>query len=147
MNTDTWILATIEKESSRLNGGEYYRLGWYDCDTGDVWEMTVDPAYKNWEKCRWEKFFKQDIIIGVYENIHKTKRHTKKSFQRASMPVVSADHAPVKIASADEDTLCEVIQILEQERNPTHIHILNRFIDSEPKRKYRPLLTSKDLGI
>lgn len=128
-NTDTWILATIESDISKLNGTKYWRLGWYNCDTGEVWEMTVDSSYDNWLLCNWRDFLRQEQPFGVYENVHTTNRHTQPGFQRASMPVVSADYAPVKLAEADPDTLGEVIGQLERDRNPTPVDILNRFME------------------
>lgn len=118
-HSDTWILVCIERSSSRLNGGDYWRLTWYDCDTGETYDMTVDPSYGNWRNCNWDEFVKQQAPHGVYENIHPIKRRTSQGWQRTSVPVASADYAPILIERADIDTLCEVVQQLEAERSGT----------------------------
>jgi hypothetical protein len=71
------------------NGVTMWRLTFYCIDNGEIYEMTVDPSYRNFRRKGWDHVVECNNPYGVYTNLTATARTT-----REGRPVLSADSTP-----------------------------------------------------
>jgi hypothetical protein len=108
--TYQYVLVDIAEQTSRLNGGEFYRLTWVCMDDMTRWETDVQANYRNYLKNGWRSIVHQKLW-GVYEGLTRSSRNTTRN-----IGVITADSKPVcVIPIARQDTAIEVV-LLEQER-------------------------------
>lgn len=109
-----YILVERNSQPSR-NGVTMWRLTFYCLDDGSLWEMTVDPTYKNFRRSGWDHIVESECPWGVYTGLRRTRRIT-----RTNMPVLTADGLPELIYRCEDQAQARaLIELNEQEINPT----------------------------
>jgi len=108
-----YILVDIAQQRSKLNHVTMWRMTFYSIDDGTVWEMTVDPTYKNFKRSGWDHVVESDIPYGVYGNLKRTDR-----ISQSKLPVVSADSkAEVIYRCVDQNEALKLMEADISQRN------------------------------
>lgn len=109
-----YILIERTSQRSVQNGVTMWRLTFYCLDDGLLYEMTVDPTYRNFRKKGWDHVVESDNPWGVYGNLTRTARET-----REGTPVLTADSQPELIYRCeDRDEAAAMMQLNEEELHP-----------------------------
>ena len=106
-----YILIDRQQQPS-VNGGSMWRLTFYCVDDGTYHEMTVASNYDNFRKQGWDHVVKDDCPWGVYRDLTRTDRKT-----RRGMSVVSADsRAKCTMELESQDLALDLVQVDQDQR-------------------------------
>jgi hypothetical protein len=108
--TYQYVLVDIAEQTSRLNGGEFYRLTWVCMDDMTRWETDVQDNYRNYLKNGWRSIVHQQLW-GVYEGLTRSTRSTNRN-----VGVITADSRPVCVIPINTQATAIEVVLLEQER-------------------------------
>lgn len=107
-----YILFLIKEQPGR-NGVTMWRLSFYCPDDHTVWQMTVDPTYRNFKRSGWDRVVRDPNPWGTYLDL---KRTTKQTADHVS--VASADTpARLDIRARDQAEVIRAVDQLMQERD------------------------------
>jgi hypothetical protein len=103
-----------------------WTLTWISLDDLEIYHGAIDPTFKNYTRCGWERIIEHPSPWGVYENLFRKKT--------ASGIVIDADSAP---HWTEELTLDEIAQYVKIR--------LDTAKKSKPKQKFaRGLFSIED---
>lgn len=105
--TRTLVLCKREDRYSHLNTGHYIKFTFFEVETGELLECSVDSTYKNWK--HWQDIINDSDPIGIYHNLIVTNKRTK-----AGLKIVSADSYPQLSERMTVDQLIELIELATQ---------------------------------
>jgi hypothetical protein len=92
-----------------------WRLTFYSLEDGTLWEMTVDPSYRNFRRSGWEHVVEHESPWGAYQNLRRTARRTQDG-----TGVLTADSpADLVWRSADLGQALDLVTVRDRELNPT----------------------------
>lgn len=107
-----FLLINIEQRTSKMNGGEYYRLFWVDTSSLQIYETDVQDTYKNFHKNGWNH-----IVLtkqyGLYTNLL-----TRNSMSKSGHAVITADSYPQLIQYATKPECIEIAEFLVMKSEP-----------------------------
>ena len=107
-----YILIERTQQPSRLNGVTMWRLTFYCVNDGTYHEMTVDNSYTNFRKQGWDHVVEDDTPWGVYRDLKRTNRHTRKG-----ICVVTADsRAKCTFELASQTEALDLVQLDQDQR-------------------------------
>ena len=105
MKKPVYQVLHIEQRPSKLNGGFYYLLKLQNIQTLDIYETSVDPAYKNFKN--WAQIIKDSNRGQLITDCNLTVKR--------GVEIINADSRPTQSAVCDPQ---EMNNILEQWRAP-----------------------------
>lgn len=89
MYDEIWVIYRISQPiTSKINQGQYWRVGAYRISDDTYYEATVDNTCINFPT--WEPIVNNQGPLGVYKGLFATDRETK-----YGVPVFSADSDPI----------------------------------------------------
>ena len=97
------------------NGVTMWRLTFYSLEDGSLWEMTVDPTYRNFRRSGWDHVVEHAQPWGAYQGLRRTRRTTQDG-----TGVLTADSpASIKWRADDLAQALDLVAARERELNPT----------------------------
>jgi hypothetical protein len=107
-----WLLFKRDYQgTSRITGGDYWRLHWYCFQNGEYRVTDVDSTMKNFRN--WADIVKSPTPWGGYNNLKKASR--TRSTRTWDDAVINADSEPELIEAADEQSILQACASLEQQ--------------------------------
>jgi len=121
-----YILIDLQQQPSRLNSVTMWRLTFYCLDDGTVHEMTVDNSYVNFKRQGWDHVVTDPRPYGVYKDLKRTKRMTKKG-----VAVVSADSRAKCIVELDDQATALKLVEIDQDHRASRGNSFHSLFDHE----------------
>ena len=96
-----------------------FTLRWYEVDTLDLYETVIDPTYRNYRRCMWDRIIENDHPWGVYTNLHQGRGRSKNG-----AGILDADTPAhfVEELTLDEIALYAKIKAQELESDQMELH-------------------------
>lgn len=57
-----------------------WTLSWFDVNTLDIYQTVIDPTYRNFKRCSWDRIVEDPKPWGIYRNLHRGKGQSKGGF-------------------------------------------------------------------
>ena len=110
----TFLLINRTTGPSHKTGGTYWRFRWFNTETCEEFDTTVDSTMRNFRL--WQHLIQDPNPWGVYVGLQSTSRSTTQ--HRA---VITADHVPECLDKADDQSQMQQIKNICINRNqPTN---------------------------
>lgn len=52
-------------------------LSWFDVETLRQYETVIDPTYRNYRRCAWDRIVEMPEPWGIYTNLHRGRGRSK----------------------------------------------------------------------
>jgi hypothetical protein len=109
-----YILIERRSQPGR-NGVRMWRLTFYSLEDGSLWEMTVDPTYRNFRRSGWDHVVEHAVPWGAYQGLRRTQRRT----QEGSGVLTADSAADITWRAEDLAQAQAIVEARERELNPT----------------------------
>jgi hypothetical protein len=107
----TWLLFKRDYQgTSRITGGDYWRLHWYCMQTGEYRVTDVDSSMKNFTRSGWDIIVNAESPWGMYKNLKKQATRTTRTWDD---PVITADSVPDPQEIVSMDDVYNAVKQLE----------------------------------
>jgi len=112
-----YILADREyKGTSRISGGDYWELTWFNERTLEMFKTHVDSSMTNFD--RWQPVIRNPEPWGIYTGLRITPKTT-----RDGSPVITADAQPECVNSMTHEEMLLVLQGLTAQILPELVEV------------------------
>lgn len=95
-----YFLTKAQQRPSKINGGYYWNIQLECVETGETFETSVDPAYKNYANWR-------DVIANRDQGLLMCNLKTKLA---KGGTVINADSRPEILFCVDRQTLLDIVE-------------------------------------
>ena len=107
-----WYLLIDKRETHGYTSNQVlYTLDWIAGDNLEQLQSVIDPTYRNYKRCGWERIIEHAAPWGVYQNLLETKRSSKQGFR-----LIHGDSQPHWIEELTLDEIARYIELRLQEQ-------------------------------
>jgi hypothetical protein len=110
--TKSWILKKIDTKMGKKHGLPIYKLTFVDPETMMEYEMIVDEAMRNYNRCGWNNILNSDEPYGIYTGL-RVKPNEKSESRK---PVLTADSRVTHEMNATQSQAEELVRKLKNQR-------------------------------
>ena len=107
-----WFLFKRDYQgTSRITGGDYWRLHWYCFHNGEYRVTDVDASMKNYTRSSWDIIVNAEAPWGMYKNLKRAS--ITKNTRAWDDPVITADSVPDPQELLSLDEIYDAVKQLE----------------------------------